>query len=230
MAISNTTKKIGTLCTLLYTTISIATAQTNLYTPPLPSYIQTTTPPNDTLTTTQLPQATQVQWITMQEALQKNKENPKKIFFDLYTTWCARCAEFDKLAFHDTSIVNYINKNFYAVKLDAEMKEPIFFRNHEYKYDPTQNTYGIHELAIYLTRGKLSFPSIAFLDENLSNPQSASGVFTPSQLILILKFFGENYYKSIDFPTFRKLYKNGLLNQPTIAIPPSPPIAPPLKN
>ena len=68
------------------------------------------------LTTT----AQEIQWMTWDQAIAKNNENPRKIMIDVYTDWCGWCKRMDKSTFVDTAVVNYVNKHFYAVKFNAE--------------------------------------------------------------------------------------------------------------
>ena len=47
------------------------------------------------LLTTSL-QAQEIQWMSLPEALEAQKTNPKKIFMDVYTHWCGPCKLLDK--------------------------------------------------------------------------------------------------------------------------------------
>src|SRR6187399_1544026 len=66
-----------------------------------------------------------INWITLQEAEKLNKKQPRKIVIDVYTDWCGWCKKMDKSTFADAKTAAYVNKHYYAVKLDAETKEEI---------------------------------------------------------------------------------------------------------
>lgn len=146
-----------------------------------------------------------VQWMSIQEAIELNKTEPRKVIVDIYTDWCFWCKKMDEATFQHPEIVNYINDNFYAVKLDAQMQESVFFKENEYYFD-TKDLGGFHEMAFYLTRGRLSFPSVVFLDELMNNPQPIAGFQRPVDMDKLLKFFGDNYYKQMDWYRFNLLY------------------------
>ena len=71
----------------------------------------------------------QINWMTIDEALAMQKKSPKPIFMDVYTDWCGPCKMLDKNTFSNKDVANYINKNFYAVKFNAEGNEKVNFFN-----------------------------------------------------------------------------------------------------
>ena len=62
----------------------------------------------------------QIQWMKFEEAIAANAKNPKMILVDVYTDWCGWCKKMDKDTFTDPRVVAHFQKNFYAVKLNAE--------------------------------------------------------------------------------------------------------------
>ena len=74
-----------------------------------------------------------VKWYTIEEVQELVKNEPRKIYIDMYTDWCGWCKVMDKKTFTDESIAKQLNTNFYAVKFDAEGKEPVNFKNKEFK-------------------------------------------------------------------------------------------------
>ena len=49
--------------------------------------------------------AQKINWMSMNEALVAQKETPKKIIMDVYTTWCGPCKLLDKNTFGDKDVI-----------------------------------------------------------------------------------------------------------------------------
>ena len=73
-----------------------------------------------------------IKWLSLQEADSLYQKNPKPIFIDVYTDWCGWCKRMDATTFQDDNIAQYLNTNFYPVKLDAETNESIRFQGKKY--------------------------------------------------------------------------------------------------
>jgi thioredoxin-related protein len=153
-----------------------------------------------------------IQWLTIQEAIEKNKKKPKKIFIDVYTDWCGWCKVMDKQTFSDPFIIEYMNANYYAVKLNAEKDEKVSFKGKEYGF-VAQGTRGYHELAAELMNGKLSYPTVVFLDEKMDLLQPIPGFRKPSELDVILKYFGGDHYKNTNYDVFQQKYQSPYINE-----------------
>ncbi|HMS53720.1 MAG TPA: DUF255 domain-containing protein, partial [Chitinophagales bacterium] len=75
--------------------------------------------------TTLLVENKEVKWLTITEAEKAAKKKPKKIMIDVYTDWCGWCKKMDASTFKNPVVANYINQNYYAVKLNAERADSI---------------------------------------------------------------------------------------------------------
>ena len=71
--------------------------------------------------------AQKVNWMSWDEAVEANKQNPKLIFVDVYTDWCGWCKKMDASTFGNPVIAKYMSENYYAVKFNAEGKDTINF-------------------------------------------------------------------------------------------------------
>ncbi|MBW6497324.1 MAG: thioredoxin family protein [Bacteroidales bacterium] len=149
----------------------------------------------------QLPATAQekkVNWLSIEEAQELHKKNPKKIFVDIYTDWCSWCKRMDAETFTHPVIVDYINENFYAVKLNAEQTDPIVFKGVTYENERAKEGQrrAAHNFAIAILQGRMSYPSVAFFDENLSLIYAIPGFRPPARMEPVLVFFSEDVYKS----------------------------------
>lgn len=142
-----------------------------------------------------------IKWYTIEQVQKLNEDQPKKIFVDVYTDWCGWCKKMEATTFQDPKIIKQLNENFYAVKLNAEGKEEIRFKNRIYKYVP-QGQRGYHELAAAFLNGKLSYPTSVYLDENLDLIQPIPGFMTVKDLEPILIYLGEGRYKNQTWQEF----------------------------
>lgn len=104
----------------------------------------------------------EINWMTFEEAIEANESEKKFIFIDVFTEWCGWCKKMDNSTFKDSEIVDYMNKHFYAVKLDAEQKEDINYKGNTFKFID-QGRRGYHELAAQLLQGSMSYPSFVIL-------------------------------------------------------------------
>ncbi|MDR0295203.1 MAG: DUF255 domain-containing protein [Prevotellaceae bacterium] len=150
-----------------------------------------------------------VKWYSIGEAQALNTTAPRKIFIDMFTTWCGWCKVLDKNTFSEPDIAQYLNTYFYPVKFDAEGKEPIVFNGHTFNFSPEQKS---HELAIAMLQGKMSYPSMVFVDENLQLLTMLQGYLPPEDLRPILVFFAQEEYKKMTWQDFMAQWP-GILKQ-----------------
>ena len=149
----------------------------------------------------------QVNWLTFEEAVEKAKVEPRKVFIDVYTDWCGWCKVMDKNTFSHPDIASYLNENFYPVKLDAEQTEDVEFRGYTFKFVPSGRK-GYHQLAAALLNNRLSFPTVVFLDENFDMIQPIPGYQKPKQFDMIIKFIGGDHFKEVTWADFQKSYNS----------------------
>ncbi len=147
-----------------------------------------------------------VKWLTIQQAQELNKKEPRKFFIDVYTDWCVWCKKMDQTTYKNPVIAKILNTKYYPVKFNAESKEPVEFAGHKFEYQPTGNGRGAHQLAIALLQGKLAFPSVAYLDEKLQLLTVVPGYFTPEGLEPILQYFATNAYKTTSWQDYQKSF------------------------
>lgn len=148
-----------------------------------------------------------VKWYSIEEVTKLNQENPRKIFVDLYTDWCGWCKKLDQTTFIDPVIVELLNSEFYAVKFNAESKKPIDFGGKTFVNEGSGSR-NPHQLAVAMLQGKMSYPSAAYMDENLQLITVVPGYLTAKDLEPILSFFAKDSYKQgVSYQDFLKTFE-----------------------
>jgi thioredoxin-related protein len=147
--------------------------------------------------------AQEINWMSWDEAvqLQKTEAKPKKMFIDVYTDWCKWCQVMDKNTFQNPKVAAYMNTTFYMVKFNAEGKEPIQYNGKEYTYVANGRS-GYHELALALLQGTLSYPTVVFLDETQQMLTPLPGYQEVEPFLKVAKYFGDDIFKTKDWPTY----------------------------
>ncbi len=137
-----------------------------------------------------------INWISMNEALTAQKKNPKKIIMDVYTKWCGPCKLMDKKTFSNNEVIKFINKNYYAVKFDAEGTEEVNYQDFTYTNPNYQegrkgrNSQHLLAHALKVT----GYPSLVFFKEDGELIQTVVGYKTPEQLEIYLKMIANDDY------------------------------------
>ncbi|HRH66690.1 MAG TPA: DUF255 domain-containing protein [Bacteroidia bacterium] len=142
-----------------------------------------------------------INWMNFETALDKSSHEPKKIFIDVYTGWCGWCKRMDVTTFEDPTVVAYMNEHFYAVKLDAETKDTIVYKEKSYVYKPE---YRANEIAAMLLNGQMSYPTSVYLDEKSNPIGPVAGYMTNEQLLPVMKYFAEDLYKTRKWEDYLK--------------------------
>lgn len=148
-----------------------------------------------------------VQWMTLEEALQKSKTEKRPVFIDVYTDWCGWCKVMDKNTFNDPKVSKLLNEKFYPVKFNGEQKEDVVFHGTTYKFVASGRN-GYHELAAALLNNQLSYPTVVFLNEKFEMLQPLPGYRKPEEFHMIAQFIGEGHYKTIKWTDWQAQYKS----------------------
>lgn len=148
-----------------------------------------------------------IEWLTFEEAAERHNAEPKYWIIDIYTDWCGWCKRMDATTFQDPLIAEEINKNFYAVKLDGEAKRDITINGQTFKFVPNGRR-GHHELAAQLMNGKMSYPSFSFLSNEAQLIQTIPGFKSREEFLPILKYLGEELYKTETWEEYSSSYKS----------------------
>jgi len=153
-------------------------------------------------------QTSKINWLSFEEAMAKMEAEKRKIFIDVYTDWCGWCKKMDASTFIDPTVVEYMNQKYYAVKLDAEMKDTLMFNGMAFINPSPGGKRSTHTFAASLLDSKMSYPSFVILDENFTRVHVLAGYKKPEALIGNLAFFGSNQHQQ-----YNQYFYNQLVQQ-----------------
>jgi thioredoxin-related protein len=137
-----------------------------------------------------------IQWMSFEQALKASEKQKKKIFIDVYTDWCGWCKVMEAQTFSDKKISDYVNKKYYAVKLDAESAKTFSFKGQQ-----------VSERQLAQMLNVSAYPTTVYMDENFDLLSPIPGFLKVPELDKILKFYGEDAFKKQTWQDFDASYK-----------------------
>jgi thioredoxin-related protein len=143
-----------------------------------------------------------IQWMTWDEAVKANAKAPRKIFIDFYTDWCGWCKRMDATTFSDPSVADFVNKNFYPVKFNAEQKEDVVFMGTTFKWQAGGRG-GVHMLAYELLEGRLGYPSYVYLTPKYERILISPGYKQVPDFQKEMKFVAEEHYNTTSWEEYK---------------------------
>ncbi len=147
------------------------------------------------------PAKEKINWINMKQLNELYYNDPKPILIDVYTDWCGWCKEMDRTTYVNSKLAAYVNKHYYAVKLNAESPDSMLFNKKGYGYDARNKS---NELAAFLLFRRMEFPTTVFLSAIDAQPAPLSGYLKAKEMEAPLKYFGEAANRKQTFVEFNR--------------------------
>jgi thioredoxin-related protein len=134
-----------------------------------------------------LPQSSRAEsitWYKYDEGVKQAAKLNRLILIDFYTDWCGWCKKMDKTTFTDQAVVEYINKNFIAIKVNAESNASLSSPDGLNSGVKVARSFGVN-----------SYPQYWFVESNGKKIDKLPGYAPPDRFIIVLKYIGEGEYK-----------------------------------
>ena len=138
-------------------------------------------------------------WLAFNDGMDKALEENKPIIVDVFADWCQPCKMMDEKIYANEKIIEYLNKNFIAIKVDGESENKIKFDEKEYS-----------EREWSMNMSVMAYPTTMFFDPGGKHITRLEGALLDVPLFLdILEYITlhpsyELITKAVDFDTWRK--------------------------
>lgn len=150
------------------------------------------------------PEQPLVQWYDLDTAVRRAKAENKKVWVHVYTDWCAWCKVMDKQAFSDPKILDYLQRKYIPVRLNAWDKSTLTFDGQTFDWLPQQQC---NALAYSLLDGKMEYPTTVILSGEAEILSPVKGYLDKSTAKKLMVFFGENMHLRMAWEDFKKKYE-----------------------
>ncbi|MTI21286.1 thioredoxin family protein [Fulvivirga sp. RKSG066] len=122
------------------------------------------------------------------------KIESKPVIAFIYTDWCRYCKAMENTTFRNDGVMSKIENAYYFIRLDAEDERPVNFGGQTYRFKPSGNQTGVHELAQLIGEidGSLEYPTLIFFNKQLDVLYKKSGYVSAEQLLQMLNIIEAN--------------------------------------
>lgn len=131
-----------------------------------------------------------VRWLTFEQLEDSLRLNPKPVFIDFYADWCTACHQMQKGTFQDSLVATRLNHDYYAVRMNVESKDTIFFGNQKFVNERQKKPNPVHQIPLLMASRKgepFSLPAMILLDENFAATARYFQYLDAGQLVQILE-------------------------------------------
>ena len=136
-----------------------------------------------------------VKWMTFERAQQATGKTPRITVVYIYVEQDEFCKLMDKNVFTNAKVINTLNNEFYAIRFNGQEPQTIIFKGQ--KFSNSQDNYRLHKLVIpLLSSNNISFPALAFLDENNNLITSIIGYQSIENLLEVLSFIKRQHRRT----------------------------------
>lgn len=132
-----------------------------------------------------------IEWHSMEEAQRLAEKDGKKVVAYAVKTWCVYCKKMDENVFPDQAVIDSLNTYFYAVRLNLDSNEKMYFNENITTPQEFAQKYNLR-----------ATPTILFLDEKGNVMGRQPGYIPVEMLPKLLAFMGSEAFQKMDFKMY----------------------------
>jgi thioredoxin-related protein len=123
---------------------------------------------------------TTIKWLSLDEAIKLAEQHRKPILISVYADWSRGCKKMETETFSKSSVVSYINKYYYAVRIDAASNKKIQFEDTKIASQQLiQHIFKVH-----------SYPSVVYINSD-KVMTTVPGYQNVDDFEMYLRYFGK---------------------------------------
>ncbi|MEM8888801.1 MAG: thioredoxin family protein [Bacteroidota bacterium] len=131
----------------------------------------------------------ELNWTSFEELAELQRKEARPLMVFIHADWCKFCLMQENNTFSDKEIADYLNENYYVLKLNGESKEAIRFLGREYNFTSSGAGTGQHQLAELLGKveGSLTYPTTVMLSPEFQLKGREVGFLNSDAFIALLR-------------------------------------------
>ncbi|MCF8241518.1 MAG: DUF255 domain-containing protein [Melioribacteraceae bacterium] len=137
-----------------------------------------------------------LKWYSYSEGAAKAKAENKLLLVDFYTDWCGWCKKMDANTYTDKSVIDFLNKNFVAVKINPEKPGKIDYQGQTYDVSQFAGAAGVN-----------GFPATGFFTSNIELISVIPGYHDAESFLDLLNYFKMKKYEQMGYQEYMILNK-----------------------
>jgi thioredoxin-related protein len=135
-----------------------------------------------------------IKWYDYTEGMDQSKITGKPVMIVFYTTWCKYCQKLDQTTLSDPAVVQLVNSNFIAIKVNAEGEKKVKRRGKEMSEKEVAADYQV-----------TGFPTVWFIDGKSEPIGSLPGYMPPEDFKPYLSYISSgSFAKKVPFQEYLK--------------------------
>ena len=123
----------------------------------------------------------EISWQKFDSGMAMAKEQNKNVFLYFHAEWCSYCKKMERTTFKKPKVIDYINQNFIAIKVDSDREQKV------------SNNYNVRGL-----------PTLWFLKSDHTRISNLPGYVDAKTFGTILRFINTDSYEQMSYSDFKK--------------------------